>query len=46
MSGEVELPICRLPHGMDLALPAYDSAGSAGLDLRSEEHTSEPQSQA
>jgi dUTP pyrophosphatase len=33
MSGEIELPICRLPHGMDLALPAYGSAGSAGLDL-------------
>ena len=33
MSGALELPICRLPHGMDLALPAYGSAGSAGLDL-------------
>lgn len=33
MSGTLELPICRLPHGADLALPAYGSAGSAGLDL-------------
>lgn len=33
MSGTLELPICRLPHGADLALPAYGSASSAGLDL-------------
>ena len=33
MSGQVEVPISRLPHAMDLALPAYGSAGSAGLDL-------------
>ena len=33
MSGALELPIRRLPHGMELALPAYGSAGSAGLDL-------------
>jgi dUTP pyrophosphatase len=24
----------RLPHGEDLALPAYETAGSAGMDLR------------
>lgn len=33
MSGEIELPVRRLPHGMDLPLPAYASPGSAGLDL-------------
>ena len=33
MSSTLELPIYRLPHGADLALPAYRSAGSAGLDL-------------
>jgi len=27
------LKIVRLPHGADLALPAYQSAGAAGLDL-------------
>ncbi len=26
--------IVRLPHGADLPLPAYESAGAAGLDLR------------
>ena len=26
--------ITRLPHGADLPLPAYETAGSAGLDLR------------
>lgn len=26
--------ILRLPHGDDLPLPAYESAGAAGLDLR------------
>lgn len=24
----------RLPHGMDLPLPAYESSGAAGMDLR------------
>ena len=33
MSSTLELPIYRLPHGADLALPTYGSAGSAGLDL-------------
>ena len=28
------LQIMRLPHGKDLALPAYQSAGAAGMDLR------------
>lgn len=31
--GELEVPIERLPHGADLPLPAYASAGAAGLDL-------------
>jgi len=30
---ELILPIERLPHGADLPLPAYASAGAAGLDL-------------
>ena len=29
----VEVQIMRLPHGMDLPLPAYQSAQAAGLDL-------------
>jgi dUTP pyrophosphatase len=29
----VKLEIMRLPHGADLPLPAYQSAGAAGLDL-------------
>jgi dUTP pyrophosphatase len=29
----VEVKIVRLPHGADLPLPAYQSAGAAGLDL-------------
>ena len=29
-----ELIIVRLPHAMDLALPAYESHHAAGLDLR------------
>ena len=32
MSG-VEVAILRLPHGRDLPLPRYASAGSAGMDL-------------
>lgn len=28
------LGIVRLPHGRDLALPAYETAGAAGMDLR------------
>lgn len=27
------VPVLRLPHGADLPLPAYQSAGAAGLDL-------------
>jgi len=29
----IEVQIVRLPHGVDLALPAYQSALAAGLDL-------------
>jgi dUTP pyrophosphatase len=29
----VTLPIRRLPHGLDLPLPRYETAGAAGLDL-------------
>ena len=30
----MKLSILRLPHGADLPLPSYATAGSAGLDLR------------
>src|SRR5215470_2424773 len=30
---KIKLNIVRLPHGADLPLPAYQSAGAAGLDL-------------
>ena len=30
---KVTLEIARLPHGADLPMPAYQSAGAAGLDL-------------
>ncbi|HEY1414475.1 MAG TPA: dUTP diphosphatase [Caulobacteraceae bacterium] len=29
-----QVKIVRLPHGADLPLPAYESAGAAGMDLR------------
>ena len=29
----ITVPVVRLPHGADLALPAYATPGSAGLDL-------------
>ncbi len=29
-----KLSILRLPHAADLALPAYETAGAAGMDLR------------
>lgn len=32
-NGAIDVPILRLPHGADLALPAYQSAQAAGLDL-------------
>ena len=33
MSANVKVDIRQLPHGEGLALPAYQSAGAAGLDL-------------
>ncbi|SEG44207.1 dUTP diphosphatase [Bosea lathyri] len=30
----VDIPLLRLPHGADLPLPAYESTGAAGMDLR------------
>ncbi|HEY0913083.1 MAG TPA: dUTP diphosphatase [Bradyrhizobium sp.] len=33
MSPTVKVDICQLPHGNGLALPAYQSAHAAGLDL-------------
>lgn len=30
----VKVALQRLPHGADLPLPAYETAGAAGLDLR------------
>ena len=30
----IKLEVLRLPHAADLPLPAYQSAGAAGLDLR------------
>jgi dUTP pyrophosphatase len=29
----VQIPVLRLPHGKDLPLPAYATAGAAGMDL-------------
>ncbi|MFN7104727.1 MAG: dUTP diphosphatase [Pseudorhizobium sp.] len=28
------VPLIRLPHGADLPLPAYETSGAAGMDLR------------
>jgi dUTP pyrophosphatase len=33
VSSEIKINVCQLPHGEGLALPAYQSAHSAGLDL-------------
>jgi dUTP pyrophosphatase len=30
----VRIGVVRLPHGRGLELPAYQSAGAAGMDLR------------
>lgn len=38
------LPVIRLPHAAGLALPAYESAGAAGMDLRAAVPESEPMS--
>jgi len=34
MGGTIRIPIERLPHGAGLPLPAYQTAGSAGMDLQ------------
>ena len=36
------VPITRLPHGQDIPLPAYETAQSAGMDLRAAVDESEP----
>ena len=33
MTTNLRLPIMRLPHGLDLPLPAYATHGAAGMDL-------------
>lgn len=33
----IKVDFKRLPHGMDLALPSYATAGSAGMDIRAAE---------
>ncbi|MBL4759138.1 MAG: dUTP diphosphatase [Rhizobiales bacterium] len=34
MSAPLVVAVKRLPHGADLELPAYETAGAAGMDLR------------
>jgi dUTP pyrophosphatase len=36
------LNLIRLPHGADLELPAYETAGAAGMDLRAAVDANEP----
>ncbi len=36
------VPITRLPHGVDLPLPAYETAHAAGMDLRAAVPEDEP----
>ena len=38
----VQVPITRLPHGEGLPLPAYETAGAAGMDLRAAVPEHEP----
>jgi dUTP pyrophosphatase len=38
----VTVPVVRLPHAHDLPLPAYQSAGAAGLDLHAAVATDAP----
>ena len=33
----IEVRVLRLAHGADLPLPAYETAGAAGMDLRAAE---------
>lgn len=37
MNSEVRIALTRLPHGRDLPLPVYASAGAAGMDVVSAE---------
>jgi dUTP pyrophosphatase len=36
------VPLIRLPHGADLPLPAYETPGAAGMDLRAAVAEGEP----
>ncbi|MBK8457956.1 MAG: dUTP diphosphatase [Phyllobacteriaceae bacterium] len=40
----LRIPVIHLPHAAGLALPAYESAGAAGMDLRAAVPESEPKS--
>ncbi|GKX33045.1 MAG: deoxyuridine 5'-triphosphate nucleotidohydrolase [Rhizobiaceae bacterium MnEN-MB40S] len=42
MTSNVTLGLVRLPHGAGLDLPAYETAGAAGMDLRAAVPESEP----
>lgn len=45
MGGMIRIPIEQLPHGAGLPLPAYQTAGSAGMDLQAavtEPHVLQP----
>ena len=42
MSGRVKIEVAQLPHGEGLALPAYQSALAAGLDLLAAVPENEP----
>jgi dUTP pyrophosphatase len=39
---KVQVPITRLPHGAGLPLPAYETSGAAGMDLRAAVPDDEP----
>ncbi len=38
----IQVEIRRLPHGLDLPLPAYETTGAAGMDLRAAVAEGEP----
>ena len=38
----IQVKIRRLPHGLDLPLPAYETTGAAGMDLRAAVAEGEP----
>ena len=42
MTSNLTLGLVRLPHGEGLALPAYETAGAAGMDLRAAVPEGEP----